>query len=144
MTERAAPDGSEVRGADTHELLASVERLRVELLAAINQAARPTLVDAAVVASELGVSRRWVYENADELGAVRLGDGVRGRLRFNLDDALGRFACSPSRQSMPLNRSNSNAVAASQSQPARVVPIRMPKPGDNLVSKPREGRAHAA
>lgn len=44
------------------------------------------LLDAAEVASRHGVSRAFVYEHADELGAVRLGevgDGRRPRLRFD-------------------------------------------------------------
>jgi excisionase family DNA binding protein len=34
------------------------------------------------VAERLGVSREWVYEHADELGASRIGRGRRPRLRF--------------------------------------------------------------
>ena len=45
------------------------------------------LVDARAVAEELGVARDWVYANADRLGAVRLGDGPRARLRFDLERA---------------------------------------------------------
>jgi len=40
------------------------------------------LVDAASVAEHLGVSRDYVYEHADDLGARRLGSGPRARLRF--------------------------------------------------------------
>ncbi len=42
----------------------------------------PRMVDAAELAEELGTSRKWVYRNADQLGAVRLTDGARPRLRF--------------------------------------------------------------
>ena len=48
------------------------------------QAPAPALVDAATVAKQFGLSREWVYEHADELGAARLGDGPRPRLRFDL------------------------------------------------------------
>lgn len=41
-------------------------------------------VDAQTVASELRVERDWVYAHAHELGAVRLGDGPKARLRFDL------------------------------------------------------------
>jgi hypothetical protein len=46
--------------------------------------ARPTRawLDAQEVARRLGVSRDWVYEHADELGASRMGSGPRPRLRF--------------------------------------------------------------
>ena len=39
-------------------------------------------LDAQEVAQRLGVSREWVYEHADELGALRIGSGPRPRLRF--------------------------------------------------------------
>jgi hypothetical protein len=44
---------------------------------------RERLVSAAEIAQHFGVSRAWVYENADRLGAVRLGRGPRPRLRFD-------------------------------------------------------------
>ncbi len=39
-------------------------------------------LDAREVAQRLGVSREWVYEHAEELGASRIGTGPRPRLRF--------------------------------------------------------------
>jgi hypothetical protein len=39
-------------------------------------------LDARELAQQLGVSRDWVYEHADELGASRIGSGSRPRLRF--------------------------------------------------------------
>ena len=48
------------------------------------------LLDAAELASVLGVSRGWVYEHATELGAITLGDGPKARLRF--DPALAARA----------------------------------------------------
>ncbi|HEV2752937.1 MAG TPA: hypothetical protein VGV36_03765 [Solirubrobacteraceae bacterium] len=53
------------------------------------------LLTAAQVAALLGVARATVYEHADELGAQRLGDGVRGRLRFDRDTALSAWARRP-------------------------------------------------
>jgi hypothetical protein len=46
-----------------------------------------TLVDAAELARHLGTSSEFVYRHADALGAVRLGDGPRPRLRFDLASA---------------------------------------------------------
>ncbi|MDQ3647482.1 MAG: hypothetical protein M3433_02655 [Actinomycetota bacterium] len=46
------------------------------------------LVDAATVADALGVSRAYVYANAADLGALRLGTGPRARLRFDLEGVL--------------------------------------------------------
>jgi hypothetical protein len=41
------------------------------------------LVDAAEIARRFGVSRDFVYDHADELGALRLGVGPKARLRFD-------------------------------------------------------------
>lgn len=41
------------------------------------------LVDAAELARRFGIERSWVYSHAIELGAVKLGCGVKPRLRFN-------------------------------------------------------------
>jgi hypothetical protein len=45
---------------------------------------------AAKVAEYLNVDRAFVYENADELGARRLGSGPRARLRFPLEEVDSR------------------------------------------------------
>src|SRR3954466_2074253 len=42
-------------------------------------------VDAATLARILGVRRGWVYSRARELGGVRLGDGPRAPLRFDIE-----------------------------------------------------------
>lgn len=41
------------------------------------------LIDAGEVARRFAVSAQWARDHADELGAVRLGDGPRPRLRFD-------------------------------------------------------------
>jgi hypothetical protein len=41
------------------------------------------LVDANEIARRFRVSRDFVYEHADDLGAVRLGNGPKARLRFD-------------------------------------------------------------
>ncbi len=43
-----------------------------------------SLVDAATVARELGVSREYVYRHAARLGGVKLGDEPTDLLRFDL------------------------------------------------------------
>lgn len=53
-----------------------VELLRTDLRDVLSFA------DAATLADELGVTRDWVYSNAEKLGGIRLG-GPRGRLRFD-------------------------------------------------------------
>ncbi len=52
---------------------------------------RGRLVDAKTLAIELGVTRDCVYAHAAELGGQRLGGGPRGRLRFDLDQALSAW-----------------------------------------------------
>jgi hypothetical protein len=56
-------------------------------------------LDALEVARRLGVSREWVYEHAEELGAARLGSGRRPRLRFP-ERSLGR----PPAESAPVSQ----------------------------------------
>src|SRR6476469_7335084 len=41
------------------------------------------LADTEGVASMLGLSPEWVRDHAGELGALRVGDGPRGQLRFD-------------------------------------------------------------
>jgi hypothetical protein len=45
------------------------------------------LATAAEVAACLGVERGWVYANQERLGVIRLGNGPKARLRFDLDRA---------------------------------------------------------
>jgi hypothetical protein len=68
------------------ESVRAVAHAVVELLTNTPPAGR--LVDAAEVADLLGVARSWVYDNAERLGAVRIGDGNRPRLRFDVERAL--------------------------------------------------------
>ncbi|HWK25789.1 MAG TPA: hypothetical protein VNS09_04455 [Solirubrobacter sp.] len=63
----------------------------VELL--LQESAAPgRYVDAATLASTLGVERDWVYARAAQLGAVRLGDGPKARLRFDLEQVRATLA----------------------------------------------------
>lgn len=52
-------------------------------------ASAPTfgLMNARELASHLGVSVDYVYDHAEELGAMPLGDGPRARKKFDLDRA---------------------------------------------------------
>ena len=45
------------------------------------------LATAKEVAASLGVARDWVYANQERLGVLRLGDGPKARLRFDLERA---------------------------------------------------------
>ena len=63
-----------------------------------------SLVDAATVARELGVSREFVYRNAARFGALRLSDSPNGPLRFGAARfayRLGRLAINRSLDPAP-------------------------------------------
>lgn len=80
----------------------AVARRVVELLA--DEHAAPLtarLLDAAELADLLGVARSWVYDNAERLGAVRIGDGPRGRLRFDAETALAAWHREPEPEPHP-------------------------------------------
>ena len=49
------------------------------------------LMDAGQLARHLGLTRAWVYEHAQQLGAIQLGDGPRPRLRFDPQTAMQAF-----------------------------------------------------
>lgn len=77
------------------ELVEAVARRVVELLreSGLDAPARSRLIEAPEAAERLGVSAEWVRDHALELGAVRLGDGPRPRLRFDPErvaEALNR------------------------------------------------------
>ncbi len=50
------------------------------------------LVTPAELARVLGRTRRWIYVNASLLGAIRIGDGPRPRLLFDVRAVEGRLA----------------------------------------------------
>jgi hypothetical protein len=112
--------------------------------AAVSAAAGPAdgagLVSAGVLAVALGCSRAFVYEHADALGAVRLGDGSRARLRFDPEAAraaLSRYSSERSQGPIP------NAGAGSKPVPARRSarrPLHRPEPGSILPSRPRQAQ----
>jgi len=59
---------------------------------------RPELLTAAEVSAWWGVHRGWIYEHAEELGAIRIGTGPRPRLRFDTEQVTRRLARPPARQ----------------------------------------------
>lgn len=77
------------------------------------------LLAAAQVAARLGVDRSWVYAHADELGAVRLGQGPRPRLRF--DPAVVAHLMVGRRGPQP-----APAIRAGAATPTQLLPIKAP------------------
>jgi hypothetical protein len=45
------------------------------------------LLNVSQLANHFNLSRAWVYEHADQLGAIRFGNGPKARLRFDLNTA---------------------------------------------------------
>ncbi len=65
----------------------AIARRVVELMRGEGASSSRRLVDAATLAAELGVTRSWIYEHRDELGALQLGTGPKPRLRFDVQRA---------------------------------------------------------
>jgi hypothetical protein len=81
------------------------------------------LLDAGQLARQLGTTRAWVYEHANELGAITLGDGPRPRLRF--DPEIAAQALQARRRPKPANASPMPA-APSPGRPRRRPSSTMP------------------
>ena len=72
----------------TQERLADMIAVRVvALIEHRAYGAQVELATAAEVAQAFGVSTSWVYANKRRLGAIRLGEGPKARLRFELEQA---------------------------------------------------------
>lgn len=130
--------------AEALELLAELVASKIESRAT----ARAGWVGADVVAGHLGVTPDYVYEHADELRAVRLGDGPRGRLRFRLelvDQALAGATASEGGRGSQAADARGNAAIERRWRPASAasahsLPVRPiwgdPAPG--IGARPKE------
>ena len=124
-------------GPSVSELVEAVAQRTAELVLERlgERSAAPEHVDAAELARVLGVARSWVYAHSAELGAVRLGDGPRSRLRFDVETARAAVACLTSKQSdAPVS-----PVAAGDR--ARSAPARLP---ESVAPLPAEGPSAAS
>lgn len=74
-------------------------------------------LNAREVARRLGVTREWVYEHADELGASRIGTGPRPRLRFPAEPLVRD---SPAEQALRQDRVRTRG----RGKPSGLIPIR--------------------
>lgn len=115
------------------ELDQLADAIAERVLAGLN-GAKPasSLVDAATLAAELGTSPRFVYEHADELGAMRLGSGPKARLRFDLEAARAALACSAGKRSQAETASDGGRSAPRRPRVRRGMPNQLPKPGSVL------------
>ncbi|MGN6556679.1 MAG: hypothetical protein ACTHLH_01540 [Solirubrobacterales bacterium] len=109
MSSTGAGHSSPSRATEIRLAPESIEALAchlAQLLAAESPApeaarARKKMLSAAEVAELFSVSRRWVYDNAEALGARRLGSGRRPRLRFDPDEVAERIDGLASRPAAP-------------------------------------------
>lgn len=62
---------------------ASIEAIACRVAELSGGRTNPELMDVKGVARILGVAASWVYAHQEELGAIRLGDGARPRIRFS-------------------------------------------------------------
>lgn len=94
---------------DTHQQIRRLTQADVEAIAGcvieqMREVFRPRLwfglADAAEVAHRLRVHESWVYAHAEELGAIRLGDGKKARLRFDLERVARAIGVTESEQGM--------------------------------------------
>lgn len=84
------------------ETIEAVAQRVAELVAAVHSEApedRPERITAEEVSRWWGISRRWVYDHAEELGARRMGSGRRPRLRFDPEEVAERLG-SPDREAL--------------------------------------------
>jgi hypothetical protein len=83
------------------------------------------LIDAGQLAQRIGRTREFVYEHAQQLGAISLGDGPRPRLAFRWPQVLDRLDDRPP----PSSPTPPPAVRAARSRPTKravtdLLPIR--------------------
>jgi len=83
-------------------------------------AANVRMVDAATVATTLGVDRHWVYAHQRDLGAVRIG-GPKGRLRFDLQHVLRTVRTDPAKPT----RQRAHPRAARRRRRTRASPVEL-------------------
>ena len=87
----------------------------------------PLIVTAAELAEYLKTTRQVIYNNADQLGAIRLGDGKRPRLRFRLDCAQVRaWQAGASKPSLADARRPPKRVVKGRDD-SELLPIRRPR-----------------
>jgi hypothetical protein len=112
----------------------AIALLVVELMRHDSAPERRQLVDAATLAAELGVTRSWIYEHRDELGAVRLGAGTKPRLRFDIETAR-RTLLRPRDEAPGSPRTDGDTYAETRRTTRRQ--RRATAAGSVLVSRPR-------
>lgn len=96
------------------DIEAIAERIVDRLIEQGRPSAGIGLATAADVARLYGVTPSWVYANKKRLGAVKLGDGPKARLRFDLeqvDEELRPRTASHSRPRQRMRRGRPRTTA---------------------------------
>src|SRR4051794_20809639 len=70
----------------------AIARRVAELVREEASASQLRFLTAAQVAKRFNVTRDWVYAHADDLGAIRLGEGPRARFRFDPTQTIAAMA----------------------------------------------------
>lgn len=112
-----APASTVLDAATIEAIARRSAELTLESLAPI-LATRPTqtdLVDTTTAAQRLGVSADYLRDHADELGAVRLGNGPKPRLRFDVGRIRDLLA--PDQSAAPAPRATPRRRARTASVP---------------------------
>jgi hypothetical protein len=99
------------------DLVEAVARRVVELLDRRSPGIETPLLSALEVAQHFGVGRKWVYEHAEDPGAIRLGPGRRARMRFNATVVKQRV------NELRLKRSHTRGTKSASSEPPELLPI---------------------
>ena len=106
---------------------ATIRAIAHEVARVLGRAGGDGLLTANEVATTFNVARSWVYEHAEELGVIRLGDGPRPRLRFDPAVVAQRLQARPTAAAKqpPSNQLNGGVS---------LLPIRPSRPRRNLES----------
>lgn len=83
------PDDSGASHASVNQGL--VEAIAQRVVELLSERPAPGLLSPGQLAVRLGRSAEWVRDHADELGAMRVGEGPRPRLWFDLDEVMKRL-----------------------------------------------------
>lgn len=130
------------------ERLADLLAPRIAAVLSLQAIARADLLTAAQVAKRFGVSAEWVRDRRDELGAIRLGEGERPRLRFDAErvaEAVTRRSESARSPHVDLSAGAGDPPRPRREQPDNALdtlPVRQLKP-DSATIKAARARANA-
>ena len=131
--------------SETVEAIASrVEELLALRFSQTGRTGPRRLLTAAEVSEWWGVERSWVYDHADELGAIRLGTGRRPRLRFDPELVAGRLAARATRRRRPARgrRRNVRRSPRTPADPVDLLPLKgEPELRSSTAKKGRPGGA---